>query len=174
MTGGAGVRRAIAVALIVTGLVRAGLAAAGAVASATTSQQVPGGSYGEFTGLTPARVLDARHGLGTPSGQPEWMTSGDTMDVRISGRGGVPANGVTAVVLTVTVEAAVRRLPPGVAGVPSSGASGLGLNPTATNPTTLTYLTVSPGGQSIPLASNLSAYPGRITATAVTVAVLIR
>jgi hypothetical protein len=105
MSGGAGVRRAIAVALIVTGLVRAGLAAAGAVASATTSQQVPGGSYGEFTGLNPARVLDARYGLGTPSGQPEWMTSGDTMDVQIGGRGGVPANGVTAVVLTVTVEA---------------------------------------------------------------------
>lgn len=100
MSGGAGVRRAIAVALIVTGLARAGLAAAGAVAGATTSQQVSGGSYGEFTGLTPARVLDARHGLGPPSGQPEWMTSGDTMDVQIGGRGGVPANGVTAVVLT--------------------------------------------------------------------------
>jgi hypothetical protein len=58
-----------------------------------------------------------------------------------------------------------------VAGVPSSGVSGLVLNRTATNPTTLTYLTVSPGGQSIPLASNLSAYPGRTTATAVTAAV---
>ena len=54
-------------------------------------------SYGEFTGLTPARVLDARYGLGTPSGQPEWMTSTDTMDVQIGGRSGVPANGVTAV-----------------------------------------------------------------------------
>ena len=62
----------------------------------------------------------------------------------------------------------------GVAGVPSSGVSGLVLNLTATNPTTLTYLTVSPGGQSIPLASNLSAYPGRPTATAVTVAVPVR
>jgi hypothetical protein len=52
MSGGAGVRRAIAVALVVTGLVRVGLAAADAFAGATTSQQVPGGSYGEFTGLT--------------------------------------------------------------------------------------------------------------------------
>ena len=87
MSGGAGVRRAIAVALVVTGLVRVGLAAAGAVAGATTSQQVPGESYGEFTGLT------------------------------------------------------------------------------AADPTTLTHLTVSPGGQSIPLASTLGAYPGRTTAT---------
>ena len=122
MSGGAGVRRAIAVALIVTGLVRAGLAAAGAVASATTSQQVPGGSYGEFTGLTPARVLDApifdvagyyADEGGTPSARYQSIEPARLFDTR-SGHGPVdarPAGPGEVLAIDVTGVAGVNGSP---------------------------------------------------------------
>ncbi len=53
----------------------------------------------DLVSLTPARVLDTRSGLGAPAGP---LGSGGTVDVRVLGRGGVPAQGVKAVVVNVT------------------------------------------------------------------------
>ena len=87
-----------------------------------------------FTGLTPARVLDTRIGQPTVDGLFSGFGKlfGDaTMNVRVTGRGGVPATGVGAVALNVTV----------------------------TNPTSNGYLTVYPSGNSHPTASNLNFVP---------------
>ncbi len=78
-----------------------------------------------FTALTPARVLDSRDGTGgfnTPWG------AGTTRSVTVAGAGGVPASGVTAVVLNVTV----------------------------TQTSAASHLTVWPDGQAKPDASNLN------------------
>ena len=56
--------------------------------------------------LTPARVLDTRTGNGAP---PAPLGAGVAMDVQVTGRGGVPATGVSAVVLNVTVTTADRQ-----------------------------------------------------------------
>jgi alpha-tubulin suppressor-like RCC1 family protein len=55
---------------------------------------------GAFGALAPSRLLDTRIGLGGPKGAVwrEW-----TVPVRVRGRGGIPATGVSAVVLNVTV-----------------------------------------------------------------------
>ncbi|HJV09310.1 MAG TPA: peptidoglycan recognition protein, partial [Acidimicrobiales bacterium] len=57
----------------------------------------PGSTYHP---LTPARLLDTRLGLGAPLGRlgPRGM-----IDVKVTGAGGVPAGGVTAVALNVAV-----------------------------------------------------------------------
>jgi hypothetical protein len=75
--------------------------------------------------LSPARILDTRVGTG---GLGEPVGPATSVDVRVTGRGGVPASGVSAVVLNVT----------------------------ATNPSVGGYLTVFPTGTSPPLASNLN------------------
>lgn len=56
-------------------------------------------SDGEFTALTPARVLDTRDGTGAPMAPIGQRSS---LQVQIAGRGGVPETGVTAVVMNVT------------------------------------------------------------------------
>ncbi len=55
----------------------------------------PASQAGAFVPLTPARLLDTR-----TSGDA--LVAGDTRNVVITARGGVPANGVTAVALNVT------------------------------------------------------------------------
>ena len=54
---------------------------------------------GEFTALSPTRVLDTRGGLGAPN-IPVGKSA--TIDVQIAGRGGVPTSGASAVVMNVT------------------------------------------------------------------------
>jgi hypothetical protein len=81
-------------------------------------------------GLRPARVLDTRTGTG---GVP----------VAKVGPGG-------SVGLTVT----------GVGGVPSSGVSAVVLNVTAVGASAHTFVTVWPSGETRPLASNLNVAPG--------------
>ncbi len=76
--------------------------------------------------LVPARVLDSRIGVGALRSD---ILAGQTIDVQVTGVGGVPATGVSAVVLNVT---AVH-----VAGPES-------------------FLTVFPSGTTRPLASNLN------------------
>ena len=88
----------------------------------------PGGS--RLNPLAPARVLDTRTGTGG-FGSPVGAAS--TISPLVTGVGGVPAAGVTAVVLNVTV----------------------------TEPTAETFLTVFPSGTTRPLASNLNAIAGR-------------
>jgi hypothetical protein len=86
----------------------------------------------ELTSIDPARVLDTRADIGvTVDGQFAGegpVTPGGTLDLIVTGRGGVPLSGVSAVVLNVTV----------------------------TGPTASGYLTAWPTGSTRPFASNLN------------------
>ena len=84
---------------------------------------------GLYTPLQPARVLDTRSGIGSP---PSQLAGGSTLSLQVVGAGGVPATGVEAVVLNLTV----------------------------TNPSASSYLTVWPDGAQRPTASNLNWTPG--------------
>jgi len=91
-------------------------AAAAAVAVAT-----PGG----FTSLAPFRLLDTRTGVGAAKLA---VVAHGTVHLQVTGRGGVPATGVSAVVLNVTVTA----------------------------PTSPGFVTVYADGKALPGASNLN------------------
>ncbi|MDQ6655423.1 MAG: M12 family metallo-peptidase, partial [Verrucomicrobiota bacterium] len=93
----------------------------------TEGTPVPPATY---TPLSPARVWDTRVGPG-PTGQ---SGPGTTRTVQITGVGGVPATGVTAVVLNVA----------------------------AINPTAQTFVTVWPTGEAQPLAANLNVPAGDV------------
>jgi hypothetical protein len=80
---------------------------------------------GRYNALPPSRLLDTR--TGAPVG------AGGTVDQTVAGVGGVPATGVSAVVLNVTV----------------------------TQPTAQSYLTVFPSGTARPLTSNLNFLAGQ-------------
>jgi hypothetical protein len=82
-----------------------------------------------YTALVPDRVLDTRTGNGAPAVKVGPRSS---IDLQVTGRGGVPAAGVSGVVLTVT----------------------------ATDPTVGSHLTVWPTGSDQPLASNLNFVAG--------------
>jgi hypothetical protein len=82
-----------------------------------------------FDSIGPVRVLDTRDGTG---GYSAPVGPGGTISLPVTGVDGVPATGVTAVVLNVT----------------------------ATNPTASSYVTVYPDGTTRPTASNLNFTPG--------------
>ncbi|MFC6705025.1 putative Ig domain-containing protein [Flexivirga alba] len=86
--------------------------------------------------LSPARVLDTRLGVGAPKGRP---AAGATTTLSVAGHGGVPATGVAAVVVNVTV----------------ADTAGPG------------YVTVWPAGASRPTASNLNYVKGQVVANQV-------
>ncbi|AUG77682.1 hypothetical protein CFP65_2867 [Kitasatospora sp. MMS16-BH015] len=88
--------------------------------------------------VTPARILDTRNGTGR--GQVAGMGS---VNLQITGRAGVPASGVTAVVVNTTVV--------------DTAAAG--------------YLTAYPAGAQRPLASNLNWTQGAVVPNLVTVPV---
>ena len=99
-----------------------------------------------FVSLNPARLLDTRGGAQTIDGQfvgTGALAAGGRLDLAVLGRGGVPARGVTAVALNVTV----------------------------TNPTAPGYVTVWPGDAAQPFASNLNFTPGVTTPNLVIVKV---
>jgi len=83
-----------------------------------------------FLPLVPKRLLDTRTGVGAPLAR---LRGGSRTDLRVTGRGGVPASGVDAVVLNV---AALR-------------------------PTVAGFLSVWPTGMATPDVSNLNFDPGR-------------
>jgi hypothetical protein len=57
-----------------------------------------------FSPVTPARVLDTRSGVGAVAGRVGALDgSGTALTLQVTGRGGVPATGVAAVALNVTV-----------------------------------------------------------------------
>ncbi len=85
----------------------------------------PGGPGSVYEPLTPSRVLDTRLGNGAPLAP---VGPGSTTVLQVTGRGGLPASGVTAVVLNVT----------------------------AVGPTAASYLTAWPTGEPRPTASNLN------------------
>ncbi len=90
---------------------------------------------GSFTSLQPSRLLDTRSGTGRK------VAPGGIVDLAVAGHGGVPASGVSAVVLNVTVT--------------QGSASG--------------HITVFPTGQAVPLASNLNFVAGQTVANLVVV-----
>lgn len=63
----------------------------------------PPGGGGRFTSLTPTRLLDTRTGEGT-GGVVAPVPAGGSIDLQVTGVGGVPAQGVTGVALNVTVD----------------------------------------------------------------------
>ncbi len=95
------------------------------------------GADGEYTSLTPARILDTRDGTG---GYKTPIAANQSVAVQITGRGGIPASGVKAVVMNVTV----------------------------TNGTAGSYLTVYPSGESKPTTSNIGFGPGQTISNQVT------
>ncbi|MCW6004130.1 choice-of-anchor D domain-containing protein [Micromonospora sp. CPCC 205371] len=98
------------------------------------------GAVGTYYPRTPARLMDTRNGTGVRKGV---VGKQSTVSLQVTGRGGVPASGVSAVVLNVTV----------------------------TSPTWASYLTAYPTGQSRPTASNLNYPKGWTGANSVTVPV---
>ncbi|MEV8514358.1 hypothetical protein [Dactylosporangium sp. NPDC051484] len=93
---------------------------------------------GNLFPITPSRILDTREGNGAPK---RTLGPNGTLKLQVAGRGGVPASGVSAVVLNVTV----------------------------TNPSLQTFMTVYPSGISRPNASNLNITKGWTGANSVTV-----
>ena len=92
------------------------------------------GRDGRFVPTVPARVLDTRSGPAPVNAGLGPVPGGTAINVRVLGAGGVPASGVAAVVLNVTV----------------------------TGPTSEGFLTVYPAGlQQVPLASNLNFLAGQ-------------
>ncbi|MEV0410788.1 hypothetical protein AB0I68_08245 [Streptomyces sp. NPDC050448] len=93
-----------------------------------------------YTPLAPKRFVDTRNGTGTTMGQ---LAGYGSFSTQITGLGNVPAAGVTAVALNVTV----------------------------TNPKSDGHLTVYPGGQQAPTASNVNFTTGQTIANSVIVPV---
>lgn len=98
-----------------------------------------GQAQSRFSSLTPDRILDTRTGIGAPRAR---LGAARTLSLQATGRGGVPASGVSGVVMNVTV----------------------------TNPTASSFLTLSPGGRARPLASQLNFVPNQTVPNLVFVA----
>jgi hypothetical protein len=110
-----------------------------ASASSSSIDPQPGGTYHALT--TPQRLLDTRNGTG---GVPvSRLASGHTINLQVTGHGGVPAGGVSAVILNLTV----------------TGATGGG------------FITAFPHGVTRPTASSLNFVRGQTVANLVEVAV---
>ena len=86
--------------------------------------------WGRFHALAPARILDTRLGVGAPALKPG---PGSTVELQVTGKGGVPVTGVSAVVLNVT----------------------------AVDATAQSFLTAWPTGSTRPVASNLNYAAGQ-------------
>ena len=93
---------------------------------------------GTFASLIPSRLLDTRVGNGAPQAR---VAASGTVGLQVTGRGGVPATGVAAVVVNVTV----------------------------TGPSASGFITVYPSGTSQPTASNLNFTAGQTIPNLVTV-----
>ncbi len=90
-----------------------------------TTPALSPGPDGLFNPVVPARLLDTRTGNGAP---PAKLGPAAQLDLQVTGRGPVPATGVSAVVMNLTV----------------------------TNPTAPSFLTAWPTGSPMPTASNLN------------------
>jgi hypothetical protein len=91
-----------------------------------------------FSAAVPDRLMDTREGLGGPV-----LGAGETRELLVVGRNGVPATGVAAVALNVT----------------------------ATQPSSSPFVTVWPAGVARPTASNLNVVAGQTVPNAVVVGV---
>ncbi len=123
------------------------LVAAGLVTTlGGTTSAAPGDPV--FQGLTPARLLDTRSGPGIATTDGQFLgggvvAGGSTLNLTVVNRGGVPASGVAAVALNVTVD----------------------------QPTNSSYITAFPAGSDRPTASNLNMTSGQTVANMVIVPV---
>ncbi|MFF3845765.1 protease pro-enzyme activation domain-containing protein [Streptomyces sp. NPDC002328] len=104
-------------------------------------QAVPASAAGTFNALTPARVLDTRYGIGRAGTAP--VAANGTVKLKVAGVGGVPATGVTSVVVNVT----------------------------AASPTATGHLIAYPSGTTRPTSSNMNWLKGQIVPNLVTVPV---
>jgi hypothetical protein len=95
---------------------------------------------GRYIPLPPLRILDTRDGNGAAKGK---LTGGQTIDLQVTGRAGVPTSGVSAVVFNLT----------------GTGATGPG------------FVTAWPAGGAKPNASSLNLETGSTVANLVTVSV---
>jgi hypothetical protein len=86
------------------------------------------GEGGQFVPLVPNRLLDTRSGVGAPTAP---LQDNSSLDLQVTGRGGVPATGVAAVVMNLT----------------------------GTNTTAAGYLTAWPTGSPRQTTSNLNFVP---------------
>jgi hypothetical protein len=117
----------------------AGLAGAQTSHSAQTSH-VTASVAGTYVPLTPSRITDTRAGSGYPNAG-NTLGTGGSINIQVTGVGAVPASGVTAVVVNVTV----------------------------VGPTAPSYVTVFPEGTTQPVVSNLNFTPGETLANLATV-----
>ncbi|MFB6520318.1 hypothetical protein [Streptomyces sp. NPDC056401] len=99
------------------------------------------GTGSSFTPITPSRFLDTRDGTGA---KKQRVGTGGVVTLQVAGVKGVPATGVTAVVMNVT----------------------------AVQPTEAGHVTVYPNGQPVPGVSNLNFTPGQIVPNLVVVPVV--
>ncbi|MEV0978576.1 protease pro-enzyme activation domain-containing protein [Streptomyces sp. NPDC049915] len=102
---------------------------------------VPRSPAGTFNPLAPARILDTRYGTGRPGTSP--VAANGTVKLQVTGVGGVPATGVTSVVINVT----------------------------AVSPTSTGHLIAYPSGTTRPESSNSNWLKGEIIPNLVTVPV---
>ncbi len=115
----------------------------------TTTPSTGGGAVcpfdqpGAFTAVFPTRMLDSRSGRGMPQGRRRKLQQGETIEVRVTGKGRVPGPDVTAVLINVTA-----------------------LGPTAEG-----FIAVWPAGDPMPPTSNLNVQPGRPVSNLVVVKV---
>ncbi|NUP42591.1 MAG: hypothetical protein HOY76_37580, partial [Streptomyces sp.] len=93
-----------------------------------------------FVPLSPTRFLDTRNGTGAPKAR---VGAGGVVKLKVAGAHGVPATGVSAVVMNVT----------------------------AVNPTANGFVTVYPDGAAVPQASNVNFRAGQTIPNLVTVPV---
>ena len=122
-------RRLVALAALVAGAVAS-------VSLLATIAPAAAADVATFHGQSPARLMETRGGLTTTDGMFNGIGSvvgGRTIDLQVSGRGGIPATGAGAVALNVTV----------------------------TGPTSDGYVTVFPTGSARPTASTLNYTAGR-------------
>ena len=135
-------RIALAAAVLLAPLLTSGLTGGPVVSGPFGSAAiVSAAGEGDFTPLSPARLLDTRAGYPTVDGKSSGAgiaAAGSTIQLQVGGRGGVPANAPAAV-----------------------------LNVTSTGPTGTGFLTVYACNQPRPVASSLNFSVGRDQADAV-------
>lgn len=119
---------------------------------ADVSGWIPTGS--QYTALTPARILDTRVGTGAAAAP---VGAKGRVDVKVTGVGGVPADGVAAVVLNVTAANATEGtfVTAWPTGEPQPNTSNLNVQP-ATDTPNLVIATVGAGGM-VSLANEFGA-----------------